>query len=138
MELERLAIDQAVNGAIALQRAASYTSISIGNFLFLGPTGVGKTELCKALAEFLFDDQDAMTRVDMSEYGEKHTVSRLIGAPPGYIGYEEGGVLTESVRRRPYQVLLLDEFEKVRNNLGLDDWVAAWIHAYRPCAFLNR
>jgi len=80
--------------------------------LFLGPTGVGKTELCKALAQFIFDNQDAMTRIDMSEYGERHTVSRLIGAPPGYIGYEEGGVLTESVRRRPYQVLLLDEFEK--------------------------
>lgn len=74
--------------------------------------GVGKTELCKALAECLFDDENAMTRVDMSEYGEKHTVSRLIGAPPGYIGYEEGGTLTESVRRRPYQILLLDEFEK--------------------------
>lgn len=78
---------------------------------------VPQTELCKALAEFIFDDEDAMTRVDMSEYGEKHTVSRLIGAPPGYIGYEEGGVLTESVRRRPYQVLLLDEFEKVRNTM---------------------
>ena len=77
-------------------------------------THLQKTELCKALAEFIFDDQDAMTRIDMSEYGEKHTVSRLIGAPPGYVGYEEGGVLTESVRRRPYQVLLLDEFEKVR------------------------
>jgi ATP-dependent Clp protease ATP-binding subunit ClpB len=74
--------------------------------------GVGKTELCKALEECLFDDENAMTRVDMSEYGEKHTVSRLIGAPPGYIGYEEGGTLTESVRRRPYQILLLDEFEK--------------------------
>lgn len=86
---------------------------TLGNFLFLGPTGVGKTELCKALAEFIFDNQDAMTRIDMSEYGERHTVSRLIGAPPGYVGYEEGGVLTESVRRRPYQVLLFDEFEKV-------------------------
>jgi len=85
---------------------------TLGNFLFLGPTGVGKTELCKALAEALFDDETAMTRVDMSEYGEKHTVSRLIGAPPGYVGYEEGGTLTESVRRRPYQILLLDEFEK--------------------------
>jgi ATP-dependent Clp protease ATP-binding subunit ClpB len=85
---------------------------TLGNFLFLGPTGVGKTELCKALAEFIFDDPNAMTRIDMSEYGEKHTVSRLIGAPPGYIGYEEGGVLTESIRRRPYQVILLDEFEK--------------------------
>ena len=85
---------------------------TLGNLLFLGPTGVGKTELCKALAESVFDSQDAMTRIDMSEYGEKHTVSRLIGAPPGYIGYDEGGTLTESVRRRPYQVLLLDEFEK--------------------------
>ena len=84
----------------------------LGVFLFLGPTGVGKTELCKTLADFLFDNADAMTRIDMSEYGERHTVSRLIGAPPGYIGYEEGGTLTESVRRRPFQVLLLDEFEK--------------------------
>merc|ERR1712224_765353 len=75
-------------------------------------SGVGKTELCKVLAEFLFDDQNAMTRIDMSEYGEKHTVSRLIGSPPGYVGYENGGVLTEAVRRRPYQVVLLDEFEK--------------------------
>jgi len=84
----------------------------LGNFLFLGPTGVGKTELCKALARFIFDDENAMTRIDMSEYGEKHTISKLIGAPPGYIGYESAGQLTESVRRRPYQVLLLDEFEK--------------------------
>jgi ATP-dependent Clp protease ATP-binding subunit ClpB len=85
---------------------------TLGNFLFLGPTGVGKTETAKALAEFIFDNESNMTRVDLSEFGEKHTVSRLIGAPPGYIGYDEGGVLTESVRRRPYQVLLLDEFEK--------------------------
>jgi ATP-dependent Clp protease ATP-binding subunit ClpB len=85
---------------------------TLGNFLFVGPSGVGKTELSKALAQFLFDDENAMTRIDMSEYGEKHTVSRLIGAPPGYVGYDQGGVLTESVRRRPYQVLLLDEFEK--------------------------
>lgn len=77
----------------------------------------GKTETAKALAEFIFDNQDAMTRIDMSEYGEKHTVSRLIGAPPGYIGYDEAGVLTESVRRRPYQVLLLDEFEKAHSNV---------------------
>ena len=83
-----------------------------GSFLFLGPTGVGKTELAKALAEFLFDDERAMVRVDMSEYGEKHTVARLLGAPPGYIGYEEGGQLTEAVRRRPYTVVLLDEVEK--------------------------
>jgi ATP-dependent Clp protease ATP-binding subunit ClpB len=84
----------------------------IGSFLFLGPTGVGKTETCKALAEFLFDTEDAMVRVDMSEYMEKHAVSRLIGAPPGYVGYEEGGALTEAVRRRPYAVILLDEIEK--------------------------
>jgi ATP-dependent Clp protease ATP-binding subunit ClpB len=84
----------------------------IGSFMFLGPTGVGKTELTKALAEFLFDDEHAMTRVDMSEYMEKHSVARLIGAPPGYVGYEEGGALTEAVRRRPYQVILFDEIEK--------------------------
>ena len=84
----------------------------IGSFLFLGPTGVGKTELARALAEFLFDDESAMVRIDMSEYMEKHSVSRLIGAPPGYVGYDEGGQLTEAVRRRPYQVLLLDEIEK--------------------------
>ncbi len=84
----------------------------IGSFLFAGPTGVGKTELARALAEFMFDSQDAMVRIDMSEYGEKHTVSRLVGAPPGYVGYEEGGQLTEAVRRRPYSVVLLDELEK--------------------------
>ena len=83
-----------------------------GSFLFLGPTGVGKTELAKALAEFLFDDERAMIRIDMSEYSEKHSVSRLVGAPPGYVGYEEGGQLTEAVRRRPYSVVLLDEVEK--------------------------
>ena len=80
--------------------------------MFLGPTGVGKTELCKALAEFLFDDERAMVRIDMSEFMERHSVARLIGAPPGYIGYDEGGVLTEAVRRRPYSVVLLDEVEK--------------------------
>jgi ATP-dependent Clp protease ATP-binding subunit ClpB len=84
----------------------------IGSFLFLGPTGVGKTELCKALATFLFDDEQALLRIDMSEFMEKHAVARLIGAPPGYVGYEEGGVLTEAVRRRPYQVILFDEVEK--------------------------
>ncbi|MBY0430582.1 MAG: AAA family ATPase, partial [Rhodospirillales bacterium] len=84
----------------------------IGSFLFLGPTGVGKTELTKALAEFLFDDEAALIRIDMSEYMEKHSVARLIGAPPGYVGYEEGGALTEAVRRRPYQVVLFDEIEK--------------------------
>src|SRR5207237_6401686 len=83
-----------------------------GSFLFLGPTGVGKTELARALADFLFDDERAMVRIDMSEYQEKHTVSRLIGAPPGYVGYDEGGQLTEAVRRRPYAVVLLDEIEK--------------------------
>ena len=84
----------------------------IGSFMFLGPTGVGKTELTKALAYFLFDDEHAMVRIDMSEYMEKHSVSRLIGAPPGYVGYDEGGALTEAVRRRPYQVVLFDEIEK--------------------------
>jgi ATP-dependent Clp protease ATP-binding subunit ClpB len=84
----------------------------IGSFIFLGPTGVGKTELTKALAAFLFDDETAMIRLDMSEYMEKHSVARLIGAPPGYVGYEEGGALTEAVRRRPYQVILFDEIEK--------------------------
>jgi len=84
----------------------------IGSFIFLGPTGVGKTELARALAEFLFDDERAMVRIDMSEYQEKHTVSRLIGAPPGYVGHEEGGQLTEAVRRRPYSVVLFDEIEK--------------------------
>jgi ATP-dependent Clp protease ATP-binding subunit ClpB len=84
----------------------------IGSFMFLGPTGVGKTELTKALADFLFDDETALVRIDMSEFMEKHSVARLIGAPPGYVGYEEGGALTEAVRRRPYQVVLFDEVEK--------------------------
>jgi len=84
----------------------------IGSFIFLGPTGVGKTELARALAEFLFDDEQAMVRIDMSEYMEKHSVARLIGAPPGYVGYEEGGFLTEAVRRRPYSIMLMDEIEK--------------------------
>jgi len=88
-----------------------------GSFLFLGPTGVGKTELCKALAEFLFDSEDAMVRIDMSEFMEKHTVARLIGAPPGYVGYEEGGYLTEAVRRQPYSVVLLDEAEKAHSDV---------------------
>src|SRR5204862_3920387 len=82
------------------------------SFLFLGPTGVGKTELAKALADFLFDDERAMIRIDMSEYGEKHSVARLVGAPPGYVGYDQGGQLTEAVRRRPYTVVLFDEVEK--------------------------
>jgi ATP-dependent Clp protease ATP-binding subunit ClpB len=89
----------------------------MGSFLFLGPTGVGKTELARALAEFLFDNQDSMVRIDMSEYQEKHTVSRLVGAPPGYVGYEEGGQLTEAVRRRPYSVVLLDEIEKAHSEV---------------------
>ena len=84
----------------------------LGSFIFLGPTGVGKTELARALAEFMFDDEHSMIRIDMSEYQEKHTVSRLIGAPPGYVGYEEAGQLTEAVRRRPYSVVLFDEIEK--------------------------
>ena len=88
------------------------TDRPIGSFLFLGPTGVGKTELCKALAQIMFDDEQAMVRVDMSEFMERHSVARLIGAPPGYVGYEEGGKLTEAVRRRPYSVILLDEMEK--------------------------
>jgi ATP-dependent Clp protease ATP-binding subunit ClpB len=89
----------------------------LGSFLFLGPTGVGKTELTKALAGFLFDDDAAMVRIDMSEFMEKHAVARLIGAPPGYVGYEEGGVLTEAVRRRPYQVVLFDEVEKAHSDV---------------------
>jgi ATP-dependent Clp protease ATP-binding subunit ClpB len=89
----------------------------IGSFIFLGPTGVGKTELAKALAEFLFDDEHSMIRIDMSEYMEKHSVSRLIGAPPGYVGYDEGGQLTETVRRRPYSVVLFDEIEKAHHDV---------------------
>ncbi len=118
-ELHRRLIGQdeavrAVSRAIRRSRAKlSDPDRPTGSFLFLGPTGVGKTELCKALAEFLFDSESAMVRVDMSEYMEKHAVSRLVGAPPGYVGYEEGGQLTEAVRRRPYSVLLLDELEKV-------------------------
>ncbi|MFF1384205.1 ATP-dependent chaperone ClpB [Arthrobacter sp. NPDC058288] len=103
----------AVSDAVRRARAGiSDPNRPTGSFLFLGPTGVGKTELAKALAEFLFDDERAMVRIDMSEYGEKHSVARLVGAPPGYVGYEEGGQLTEAVRRRPYSVVLLDEVEK--------------------------
>jgi ATP-dependent Clp protease ATP-binding subunit ClpB len=108
--------DEAINGvANAIRRARAGLqdpNRPLGSFLFLGPTGVGKTELARALAEFLFDDEQAMIRIDMSEYQEKHTVSRMIGAPPGYVGYEEAGQLTEAVRRRPYAVVLLDEIEK--------------------------
>ncbi len=104
---------RAVSDAIRRSRAGlSDPNRPNGSFLFLGPTGVGKTELCKALAEFLFDTEDAMVRIDMSEFMEKHSVARLIGAPPGYVGYEEGGYLTELVRRKPYSVLLMDEVEK--------------------------
>jgi ATP-dependent Clp protease ATP-binding subunit ClpB len=103
----------AVSDAIRRSRAGlSDPNRPIGSFLFMGPTGVGKTELCKALAEFMFDTEDAMVRIDMSEFMEKHSVSRLVGAPPGYVGYEEGGYLTEAVRRRPYSVILMDEIEK--------------------------
>jgi ATP-dependent Clp protease ATP-binding subunit ClpB len=104
---------EAVANALRRSRAGlSDPDRPIGSFLFLGPTGVGKTELARALAEFMFDSESAITRIDMSEYMEKHAVSRLIGAPPGYVGYDEGGQLTEAVRRRPYAVILLDEIEK--------------------------
>jgi ATP-dependent Clp protease ATP-binding subunit ClpB len=104
---------EAVSAAVRRARAGlKDPNRPIGSFLFLGPTGVGKTELTKALAEFLFDDDTAIARIDMSEFMEKHSVARLIGAPPGYVGYEEGGALTETVRRRPYQVVLFDEVEK--------------------------
>jgi len=108
----------AVADAIRRSRAGlSDANRPIGSFLFLGPTGVGKTELCKSLAEFMFDTEDAMVRIDMSEFMEKHSVARLIGAPPGYVGYEEGGYLTEAVRRRPYSVILLDEVEKAHSDV---------------------
>jgi ATP-dependent Clp protease ATP-binding subunit ClpB len=104
---------RAVSDAVRRARAGvSDPDRPTGSFLFLGPTGVGKTELAKALADVLFDDERAIVRIDMSEYGEKHSVARLVGAPPGYVGYEEGGQLTEAVRRRPYTVILLDEVEK--------------------------
>ncbi len=113
--------DQAVSAvANAIRRSRAGLSgheRPVGSFLFLGPTGVGKTELCKALAEFLFDTDDSMVRIDMSEFMEQHSVARLIGAPPGYVGYEEGGYLTEAVRRRPYSVILLDEVEKAHRDV---------------------
>jgi ATP-dependent Clp protease ATP-binding subunit ClpB len=109
---------QAVSNAVRRARAGLQDpNRPIGSFIFLGPTGVGKTELARALAEFLFDDERAMVRIDMSEYQEKHTVSRLVGAPPGYIGYDEGGQLTEAVRRRPYSVVLFDEIEKAHSEV---------------------
>jgi ATP-dependent Clp protease ATP-binding subunit ClpB len=108
----------AVSNAVRRSRAGlSDPKRPNGSFLFLGPTGVGKTELCKALAEFLFDSEQSMIRIDMSEFMEKHSVARLIGAPPGYVGYEEGGYLTEAVRRRPYSLLLLDEIEKAHSDV---------------------
>jgi ATP-dependent Clp protease ATP-binding subunit ClpB len=109
---------EAVSNAVRRARAGlNDPNRPLGSFLFLGPTGVGKTELTKALAAFLFDDDQAMVRIDMSEFMEKHSVSRLIGAPPGYVGYDEGGVLTEAVRRRPYQVILFDEVEKAHHDV---------------------
>ena len=108
----------AVSNAVRRSRSGLQDSNRpIGSFLFLGPTGVGKTELCKALAETMFDDDNAMVRIDMSEFMEKHTISRLIGAPPGYVGYDEGGMLTEAVRRRPYCVILFDEMEKAHRDV---------------------
>ena len=110
---------EAVSEAVRRSRAGlGEAHRPIGSFLFLGPTGVGKTELCKALAEFLFDTEDAMVRIDMSEFMEQHSVARLIGAPPGYVGYEEGGRLTEAVRRRPYAVVLFDEMEKAHPDVS--------------------
>ncbi|VFT51151.1 clpB protein [Pseudomonas aeruginosa] len=117
-ELHRRVIGQdeavvAVSNAVRRSRAGlADPNRPSGSFLFLGPTGVGKTELCKALAEFLFDTEEALVRIDMSEFMEKHSVARLIGAPPGYVGFEEGGYLTEAIRRKPYSVVLLDEVEK--------------------------
>jgi ATP-dependent Clp protease ATP-binding subunit ClpB len=109
---------EAVANALRRSRAGlSDPNRPIGSFLFLGPTGVGKTELARALAEFMFDDEHAMVRIDMSEYMEKHSVARLLGAPPGYVGYDEGGQLTEAVRRRPYAVILLDEIEKAHSDV---------------------
>jgi ATP-dependent Clp protease ATP-binding subunit ClpB len=127
MELEALlsksvigqkAAVESVSKAIRRAKAGlSELKRPLASFLFLGPTGVGKTELSKTLSDFLFQDKDAMTRIDMSEYMEKHSVSKLIGSPPGYVGFEEGGSLTEAVRRKPYQVVLFDEVEKAHNDV---------------------
>jgi ATP-dependent Clp protease ATP-binding subunit ClpB len=122
-EIHKRMIDQdeaieAVSNAVRRSRSGLQDrNRPIGSFIFLGPTGVGKTELCKALAEFLFDDERHMIRIDMSEFMERHSVARLIGAPPGYVGYEEGGRLTEAVRRQPYSVVLLDEIEKAHRDV---------------------
>jgi ATP-dependent Clp protease ATP-binding subunit ClpB len=121
LKLRVVGHDEAINAVSdAVRRARAGIqdpNRPIGSFIFLGPTGVGKTELAKALAEFLFDDENSMIRIDMSEYQERHTVSRLIGAPPGYVGYDEGGQLTEAIRRRPYAVILFDEIEKAHQEV---------------------
>jgi ATP-dependent Clp protease ATP-binding subunit ClpB len=109
---QQLAIEAVSNAVRRARSGLQDPDRPIGSFIFMGPTGVGKTELAKALAEFIFDSEQAMVRIDMSEFMEKHSVSRLIGAPPGYVGYDEGGYLTEAVRRRPYSVVLFDEIEK--------------------------
>jgi len=110
-------VDSVADAVVRARSGLKDPKRPVGSFLFLGPTGVGKTELARALAQSLFDDEHAMIRIDMSEYGEKHTVSRLVGAPPGYVGYDEGGQLTEAVRRRPYSVVLLDEIEKAHSDV---------------------
>ena len=106
------AVDAVAQAVLRSRSGLADPNRPIGSFIFLGPTGVGKTELARALAEYLFDDEHALIRIDMSEYQERHTVARLLGAPPGYVGFEEGGQLTEAVRRRPYSVILFDEIEK--------------------------
>jgi ATP-dependent Clp protease ATP-binding subunit ClpB len=110
-------VDAVADAVIRARSGLKDPNRPIGSFIFLGPTGVGKTELARALAEFMFDDEKNMIRVDMSEYQERHTVARLIGAPPGYVGYDEGGQLTEAVRRRPYSVILFDEIEKAHGDV---------------------
>ena len=133
---------QAVSNAVRRARAGLQDpNRPIGSFLFVGPTGVGKTELTKALAEFLFDDDSAVLRLDMSEFQEKHSVARLIGAPPGYVGYDEGGVLTEAVRRRPYQVVLFDEVEKAHQTCStrcFRSWMMAGLPMVRAARLISR